>query len=189
VAGRAIFRETALEAYRRRTGRDVVPRLTYWPIIVCMWVLLAVLLGTLAGAWAVRVPTYVSAPGVILGSGDVSRTSGDVTAALFVPPDQSDRLRVGQPVHGQTGSSGEHAAGKVVAIESSVISPDAARDRYRIDGAADVITQPSRVVTLRLHEAPRSTASSGSRLDAQIRVGTQPLLALFPVLGKLFGRD
>ena len=164
MAGRAIFRETALEAYRRRTSRDVVPRLTYWPIIVCMWVLLAVLLGTLAGAWAVRVPTYVSAPGVILGSGDVSRTSGDVTAALFVPPDQSDRLRVGQPVHGQTGS-----AGKVVAIESSVISPDAARDRYRIDGAADVITQPSRVVTLRLHEAPRSTASSPARPGAAYR--------------------
>lgn len=189
MAGRAIFRETALEAYRRRTNRDVVPRLTYWPIIICMWVLLAVLLGTVAGAWSVRVPTYVSASGVILASGEVPRATGGVTAALFVPPDQSDRLRVGQPVHGQVGSSGKYAAGKVAAIESGVIGPDGARDRYRIDGPTDVITQPSHVVILRLDELPRSTGIGGSRLDARIQVGSQPLLALFPVLGKVFGED
>lgn len=189
MAGRAIFRETALDAYRRRTTRDVVPRLTYWPIIVGMWLLLAVLLGAVAWAWAVRVPTYVSAPGVIPTSGDMSRTTGGETAALFVSPDQSDRLRVGQPVHAQIGSFGEHATGKVAAIEPGVIGPDAAQDRYRIDESTDVITQPSRVVILRLDEASQSMASGGSRLDAQIQVGTQPLLALFPGVGKLFGRD
>lgn len=187
MADRTIFRDAALEAYRRRTNRDVVPRVTSWPIIVCLWLLVALLLGAAAVAWSVRVPTYISASGVMLAGGDNPAATGGMNAALFVPAQQSTRLRVGEAVRAQIGSAGGYAAGKIVVIQSGVVSPDEARSRYRLGGATDVITEPSRVVIVALDEAPRSTDSGGSRLVARIQVGSQPILALFPGLGKLFG--
>jgi hypothetical protein len=40
----AIFRESALEAHRRRAQRDLVPRVVSTPIILCSWPLLRTLL-------------------------------------------------------------------------------------------------------------------------------------------------
>lgn len=188
MADRTIFRDTALEAYRRRTNGDVVPRLTSWPVIICLWLLLAVLVAAAAVAWSVQVPAYISAQGVILrSSAQPVPGGGKAAAALFLPPGQTGSIRAGQPVHGQMGSSGRYVAGEVTRIESGVIGPAAARDRYRADGAPGVITQPSRVVIVRLDAAPRSLGNGGSRLATRIQVSSQPLLAFFPGLGKLFG--
>jgi hypothetical protein len=186
VADRSIFRDTAVEAYRRRANKDIVPRLTSWPIIIGLWVLLAVLLAGVVVAWSVHVPVYVSAQGVIPRDGAQAGPSGGGTAAaLFLPPDQAGRIRTGEPVRGQIGSSGGYAAGEVTQIRPGVISPGAARDRYGVQGATDVIAQPSRVVIVRLDDVPRG--SEESRLDARIQVSSQPILAYFPGLGRLLG--
>jgi hypothetical protein len=186
VPDRAIFRESALEAYRRRTERDIVPRLVSRPIIVCLWVLLGTLLAAVLVAWSIHVPSYVRASGVVSGPGKQSDpVAGEAAVVLFLPPDESARTRVGQPVDVQIGSSGTPLRGAIAKVEPGVIGPDAARRRYRFRGGADVLTQPSMVVLVRLGRALSPTAYGGSSLTARIEIGSQRLLALLPVLGKL----
>ena len=188
VADRVIFRERAIQAYQRGTAKDIVPRLTSWPIIVCLWILLALLLATVAVTWSVRVPFYVGAQGVILGNGAQAVPSGGRTAAaLFLPPDQSAGIRVGQPVHAQIGSSGPSASGGVTRVEPGVIGPDAARARYGFEPGADTVRQPWTVVIVRFGQSLPSAAYGGSLLTARVETGSQRLLALFPGLGRLIG--
>jgi hypothetical protein len=178
VPGRRIFRDSALEAYRRRTNKDVVPRLVTGPIAACFWLLLAMLVGAALLAWAVRVPAYVPA------SGKLER---DTRAVLFVPPDEAARVRPGQPVRGQIGSSGRYVRGAVERVATDVVGPDLARARYRFADASDVVMQPSIPVAVRLAEDLPRRAYAGSRLTAQVEVGSERLLALLPGLGELFG--
>ena len=188
VADRSIFRETAVEAYRRRATKDVLPRLTSWPAIVFGWVLILLLGAAAVLAWSIRVPAYIGAEGLIVSGEDQAQDSGSQTsAALFVPADQSGDLRVGQPVHARIGSTDTSVAGAVTRIEPDVVGPDAAKERYGVGDWADVVTQPSRVVIVRLRQVLSPTAYEGTRLTAQVEVGSQPLLALFPGLRELFG--
>src|SRR5437879_9034110 len=87
--------------------KAVVPRLISWPIIVCLWLLLGVLIATGFLAWYVQVPTYVDGSGIILARGDMLQPAyGQMVAVVFLPPDQSAHLRVGLPVDVQIGSAG-----------------------------------------------------------------------------------
>ena len=71
VPEHTIFRQSALTAYKRGMEKAVVPRLISWPIIVCLWLLLGVLLAAGFLAWYVQVPIYVDGPGIILARGDM----------------------------------------------------------------------------------------------------------------------
>jgi hypothetical protein len=104
-----------------------------------------------------------------------------------VPPGQSARVRSGQPVRGQIGSSETLVRGTVAKVAAGLIGPDAARRRYRLGDRGDLIAQPSIPVTLRITAALRRRAYAGSRLTAQVEVGSERLLALLPGLDKLFG--
>jgi hypothetical protein len=188
VADRVIFRESAVQAYQRRSTKDIVPRLTSRPAIVCLWLFLAVLVTSAAAAWSVRVPAYVDAQGVILRSGtEVGLNGGKTAGVLFLPPDQSAHMRVGQPVHALIGSSGPSASGAVAGIEPGVISPDTARARYRFEPGAGLVRQPWTVVTVRLEQPLPPAVYGGSNLTARVEIGAQRLLTFFPVFGQLVG--
>lgn len=189
MSDRAIFRERAIQAYQRGTAKDIVPRLTSWPTIVCLWILLALLLVTLAVAWSVRVPANVGAQGVILrGGAQTGISDGGTAAALFLPLDQSAHLRVGQPVHAVIGSSsGASASGTVARVEPGVTGPDTARAKYGFEPGADAVRQPWIVVIVRLGQSLPPGAYGGSLLNAQVETGSQRLLAFFPGLGALMG--
>jgi hypothetical protein len=188
VAQRVIFRENAVQAYRRGTAKDVLPRLTLRPIIICLWLLLAMLLAAAALAWSVRVPAYVDAQGTVLPNGARGGPAGGTTtAALFLPADQSPHVHVGRPVHVRIGSSGQSASGAVVRVEPGVISPDAARATYRFDPGADVDPQPWTVAIVRLERSLPPSVYSGSLLTARVQAGSQRLLGLFPGLSGSVG--
>jgi len=188
VTDRAIFRENAIRAYQRGTAKDIVPRLTSWPLIVSLWVLLAGLLATAAVAWSVRVPAYVGAEGVILPSGaQAGPGSGRTAAAVFLPPDQSAQIRVGQPVHALIGSPGLSASGAIARVEPGVTGPDAARARYGFEPGAGTLRQPWTVVIVRLRQSLSPDSYGGSLLTARVEIGSQRLLALLPGLGSLVG--
>lgn len=183
MADREIFRESAIQAYQRSTAKDIVPRLTSWPAITSLWVLLAALVAIAAVAWSVRVPTYASAQGVFLRGGAQAGPSGETTAAaLFLPPDQSAHIRAGQPV-ALIGSSGPSVAGAVTKVEPGVIGPDTARTRYRFEPGADMVRQPWTVVMVQLRQPLSSATYGGRRLTSRMEIGSQRLLALFPGLG------
>ena len=188
VADRAIFRERAVEAYRRGVDKDIVPRLTSWPVITCLWLLLGALMAATAVAWWVRVPAYVGAEGVILRSGaQAGLGGGNTAAALFLSPDQPAHLHAGQPVQAQLGSSGPAALGTVARIEPGLIGPDTARARYGFEPRTGIVRQPWTVVIIRLRQSLPSAAYSGSLLTARVQVGSQRLLALFPGFSGLAG--
>jgi hypothetical protein len=174
---RAIFRESALEAYRRRSERDVVPRLASTPIIACAWLLVATLLAAALIAWSVRVPAYLGATGVLLGR--------DATAAVvFAPPERAAEIRAGQSVRVRIGSSANPVAGVVARVQPGLIGPDEARRRY---GLAGVITEPSTGVLIRLRRSLSPRTYAGSRVTARVEAGSQRLGALIPGLGWLLG--
>jgi hypothetical protein len=176
--GRRIFRASALEAYRRRTEKDIVPRIVPRPVIACLWLFLAMLLGAALLAWSVRIPTYVRAPGVV---------RGDRAAVIFIGVDDSARVRPGRPVSGRIGSSDTYMRGAVADVPTGTVGPDAVRERYGAQGAADLITQPAVPVTVRLADALPAQSYAGSRVAAQVEVGSQRLLGLLPGIGRVFG--
>ena len=189
AADRAIFRETAIAAYRRGTDKDQLPRLTRWPTIALCWLLLTGLAIATVLAWSTRVPAYVAASGVVLARAakpgpTADQTAGSGAAAmLFLPPGQLSQIRVGQSVHGQIGSSGTHVAGIVRRIEPGVIGPVAARNRYELSGSWNALTQPSCVVIVGIGRALPPTVYGGSRWTAKIQVGSQRLLSFVPGIG------
>ena len=176
-------------SYKRSLEKDVVPRLISWPIIVCLWLLLGVLLAAGFLAWYVQVPTYVNGSGIILARGDMLQPAyGEMVAVVFLPPDQAAHLRVGLPVDVQIGSAGVLVHSTIAQVQPGVTSPDTARQRYRLEGVgALLVTQPSIVVIIKLGTKLPATAYSGSLCTARVETGSQSLLALLPGLGNFLG--
>jgi hypothetical protein len=127
----------------------------------------------------VRVPSYAAGTGVVVAPGE--QPSDGSVVALFLPPEQSARVRPGQLVQGQIGGSGPSVRGEVTAIEPALIGPARARDRFHLDSGSELVTEPSTVVLVRLSENLPSGADVGSHVTAQVQTGSQP------VLGSLFG--
>jgi hypothetical protein len=136
-------------------------------------------------AWFVQVPTYVDGSGIILAPGAMRQPAdGETVAVVFLPPDQAAHVRGGLPVHVQIGSVGAYVQGTIAKVEPGITSPDALRQRYRLDGVGSVLlTQPSTVLIVRLGTALPATAYAGSLVTAKVEIGSQRLLALFPGLG------
>jgi hypothetical protein len=189
VPERTIFRQSAITAYKQGTEKDVVPRLISWPIVVCLWLLLGVFMAAGLLTWYVRVPAYVDGSGIILAQGDkLAPAYGEAVAVVFLPPDRSAQVRVGLPADVQIGSTGVHLRGTIAKVEPGIMSPDAARTSYRLDGAgALLMTQPSVVVIVRLGTTLSATAYAGSLVTAKVEIGSQRLLALLPGLGEFLG--
>jgi len=184
MADRVIFRESAIQAYRQGMAKDIVPHLTFRAIIICLWLLLAMLIATAALAWSVRVPAYVDAQGVILQNSPEGEPGGATTeAALFLPADQSVHMRIGQPVNVRIGSSGPSASGAVVKVEPGLTGPDAARAKYRFEAGSGTLRQPWTVVIARLGQRLPPAAYGGSFLTAQVETESRRLLTLFPGFG------
>jgi hypothetical protein len=172
-------------------AKDVVPRLISWPIIVCLWLLLGVFVAAGFLAWYVHVPTYVDGSGIILAQEDMLQpANGEVVALVFLPPDQSAHVRVGLPADVQIGAAGIHVRGPIAQVEPDIMSPEAARKRYRLDGVgALLITQPSVVVIIRPDTTLQAAVYDGSLVTAKVETGSQRLLALLPGLGKFLGSN
>ena len=166
-----------------------MPHLISWPIIVCLWLLLGVLIATGFLAWYIQVPTYVDGSGTILARGDMLQPAyGEMVAVVFLPPDQSAHLRAGLPVQVQIGSAGMLVQSTIAEVEPGITSPDAARQRYRLDGVdALLVTQPSIVVIIKLGTKLPANAYPGSLCTARVETGSQRLLALLPGLGNFLG--
>jgi hypothetical protein len=163
-----------------------VPRFISWPISVCFWLLLGVFLAAGFLAWYVQVPAYVGGPGLILARGDMLQPADEETVAVvFLPADQSAQVRPGLPADVQIGSAGMHVRSRIAKVEPSIMSPAAARKRYRLDGAgALLITHPSVVVIVKLGTTLPVTAYAGSLVTTKIEIGSRRFLTLLPGLGR-----
>jgi hypothetical protein len=190
VASRSIFRESALAAYRRNTTRDVLPRLTSWPLVICSWLVLAALLAGAALAWTVQIPAYVAASGVVLDQQHTpTALSQAAVAVLLLPQQQAARLRPGQSVSAQLGTSGPAVDGRVAEVEPGLVAPDTARERYGFSGYPGGLEEPAAAVVVAITGSGTAAEYAGSHVAARIRVGSHRLLSFVPGLGRFTGGD
>lgn len=186
---RSIFRNKALQYYAQSREKDVLPRFVAPPVFIFLWVLLGLLLVATLLAWLGQVPTYVAGSGVVLNQGIKTQQGGnEVVAVVFLPATPSLHLRAGLPIQVQIGTTGPQLTGTIDTVQPGVISPSDARKRYSLNGdLAQVITQPSIAVTVRLGADVLAQMYAGSSVSAQVQVGTRSVLSLLPVIGQLIG--
>ena len=173
---RQIFRESALQEYVQRQERDVLPNIVSPPVFACSWFLLALVLMGGYLAWSARLPTYVSASGIVRAT-TVNKVSS-VQALIFFPTADATELRVGLPVTLQLGSTGPSISSTITQVASGKISPGDARKTYGLDaGEAEVITEPAKVVIVSLDKSVSASTYAGTTISAKVQVGTHSVLS------------
>lgn len=181
---RSIFREAAIKHYVQGRDKDVLPRFVSPPVFLFLWALLS--LCVIAGllAWNTRIPIY--APGIGMVTQD--RPSGQMVAILFLVPGQQPKVRPGQPIQAQIGTTGPRLQWTVTSVEPTLLSPEEAHHRYHLDNALSLlVTQPSVVIEVALDAGAVSPIYAGSLVHAQVQVGSQRVLALVPIVDKMIG--
>ncbi len=185
ISKRPIYRSKALQAYAQQRQKTVLPRFVAPPVFLLCWILLALLASATIVAWLAKVPSYMSASGVVLAG---QSGNAEAVAVIFVPAGSATTVHAGQAIQIQIGTTGPQLSSIVAAVDPALISPQAARQQYGLsDATAQTITQPSYVVTIPLGPHIPVQTYAGSLVHAQIQVGTRSVLSLLPVLNQFIG--
>lgn len=189
VSKRPIFRSQALQAYAQQRQKSVLPRFVAPPVFLLCWVLLALLASATIVAWLTRVPTYLSVSGIVLAESVPNQQgNSEAVAALFVPASSVTPVRVGQAAQVQIGSTGPQLTGTISTVDAAILSPAEVRQRFGLSGSlAQIVTQPSLVVMIRLGPTISAQTYAGSLVQSQIQIGTRSILSLLPILNHLIG--
>lgn len=188
-APRSIFRDQAIKSYIGRREKDVLPQLVAPPSFLFLWILLGLLMTAGLLAWLAQVPIYMEGSGVILEQQPPSASGqSEAVALIFFPALSASKVRAGLPIQLQIGSTGPSFTGKIDQVEPGIISPSEARKRYMLDNSvSQMLTQPAVVVRVRLGTTIPAHMYAGSVLSAQVQVGSQRVLSLFPGFERLIG--
>jgi hypothetical protein len=182
-AKRSLFRNNAWQQYIQRRARAELPRYITPRVFALFWILLALLLLLGSAAWWSEVPVYTTGPAILRANGTSPGLSlkgeAGVLAVIFLPAEAPLSLQSGLPVHLQIGSAGLQVDGTVIQVEAGVLSPQQARQQYKLDSSEGLlITQPSSVVIASLSTALSAQEYTGSIVTAQVQTGSQRLLTL-----------
>jgi hypothetical protein len=187
---RSIFRESAIKKYLQRQEQGVLLQVVSPPAFALLWIVLLLLLAAGVLAWAVEVPISATGQGVIVEqTADGAATDGgatgqngqEVVAALFFSPDQQGSLHQGQSVAMNVGLASSSLTGSIARVETDVISPNEARQRFNLQGTlAQVVTGPSVLVLVNIGSVSSAHSYVGSLCAAQVRIGSQRVLSLLP---------
>lgn len=188
--GSNIFREVALKHYLRGPSKDILPRFVSPRAFLYFWILfgLCVIAGILA--WNTPIPIYETGEGTLVINTQQSQEENQMLAVIFLAPDQLSKVKVGQSVQVKVGTTGLYEQSTIMTVEQTLLSPIEARKRYRLDGTMSLLVkQPATVVTVALDRTMIPQTYAGSIVQAQIQVGSQRVLFLLPVIGKLLGSE
>jgi hypothetical protein len=181
MANRSIFRSKAVEHYLQSREKTILPLFVAPPVFAFYWLLLGIFLMSGLVAWFGQVPQYTSGSGLISAqSTAVNQDKGQVIVLIFLPASSSARPQPGYSALIQVGPTGPQVNGTVDTIKPGVLSPSEVQKQYAFKVFTSVI-----VVSVKLGVQTASNLSVGSPVSAQIQIGSQRLLALFPVLNAL----
>ena len=181
MANRSIFRSKAVQHYLQSREKTILPLFVAPPVFAFYWLLLGIFLISGLIAWFGQVPLYASGSGLIATqSTSVNPDNTQTVALIFLPASSSTRPQPGWPALVQIGPAGPQINGTIDTIKPGVLSPSEVQKQY----AFKVLT-PVIVVSVKLAVQTASTLDTGNPVSAQIQVGSQRLLALFPVLNAL----
>jgi hypothetical protein len=175
-----IFRSKTVQNYMRNREKSVLPRIVAPPVFVLSWIVLIVLIVAGIAVWSGQVPSYIAGAGIILDANSMASQDGGATAAILLPASASSYIRPGLPIQLQIGQSGPQLHRTIDAVNQNLLSPGEIRQRYGF-----TIADPSLVVIVGLGSAVSERLYSGSPIQAQIQIGSQSLLVLFPVVNSL----
>jgi len=177
---RSIFRSKAVQKYVQNREKSVLPVAIAPPVFAFCWVLLTLL--TTAGivAWLGQVPLYITGAGIVLDQNISAHQGDEAMAIIFLPTGEISHLRIGLPVQVQIGQTGPQLNRSIDAINQNVFSPEQVRLQYGLG-----IAEPSVSLTVVLGSTISGPLYAGSLVQAQIQIGSQSLLSLFPVFDSL----
>ena len=180
-----IFRENAIKAYMRGRDKDVLPRFVAPPTFLFFWMLLLLLLFIGGLVWNIRLPIYLSGAGFVV----TSTRPAQAQVVVFFTPAQLPQLHANQPIQIHIGQHGPTIQSTVTTVEPVPLSPEQARQRFHLDGAAAaLLTEPSVALLIALSNSAISpTLYTGSLVQAQVEIGTHSVLSLIPGMQNLIG--
>jgi hypothetical protein len=188
-ARRSIYRKNALKDHLDEDEQKHSLRFVHWSMTTCLWFLLMLFLVTGFLSWCETIPVYANVAGIVLDhkmsiQEKTARASQPSTiAALFLLPNQTKQLHLGQNIPVQVGLTGAKLQSTIEQIEPGVASPADIRKRYASDSIYfPQITEPSTVVLIKLVKTPTST-QAGSPVIATIEVGSERLITMLSGIG------
>lgn len=176
---RPIFRSKTLQTYIQNREKSVLPRIITPPVFALSWIVLALLIAAGITIWYGQVPVYITGSGIIPEPLASSQQETDTTAIILFPISDIAYLQADLPIQIQIDPAGSRLVfnSRVVAVSQSPLSPDEIHLKYGLEVAA-----PAVVVTATLGTALSRKLYAGSLVQAQLQIGSQSLLSLFPVL-------
>jgi hypothetical protein len=194
IAGTPPFspRADAVQRYLSAREDALLPRFVSRQAIACLWLLLAVYLGSAAAASLVRVPVYASGPAVVLDERVPQAAAGPLpVVAVFLPPTSARQVRVGQKLILDARAGRKRRIARVAAVEAEVRGPDRLLLRFSLSGAAAAaVTRPSVVALARWSggDARETAAAHAGRVyRAHVEIGACRAISFLPGFGALSG--
>ncbi|GCE23454.1 hypothetical protein [Dictyobacter kobayashii] len=179
------YRERALKHYSQQNQEAVVPRLISLRTAAVLWIVLAVLLIAVVVSWFGQIPMFTTASGIVLGQKTAHEAQG---VYIFIPANQLNTIQAGMPVRVQVGLNGPDFTTTVESVDKKVMTPTDARQQFNLGSSGwGVIEEPSVVVTVKNSSANLLKSFAGSVINAQIQIGTRPVLSLIPGISQFVG--
>lgn len=173
------FRERAMREYLQRQEKDILPRFLspYITILVYLLFFLLLLVGLLA--WWGEVPLFITGSGVVRSQGAITASrSQKMVIVLFVPARYASQIHLGAKTQVSVEPTGQQFTSRLEQIEAKSISPQEARQRYKLDAAAaQAIPQSAVTVILLSVTAHSPPMEAGDLVSAQVQVGSQRILS------------
>jgi hypothetical protein len=176
----SIFRSKTVQKYIQNREKSVLPRIATPPVFVCLWITLVLLIVAGIVVWFGQVPEYITGSGVVLDSSASAQLSEEATAIILFPASEASLLRVGLPAQVQIGQTGPLVDQSVDVVNQHLLSPSEVHQQYGLQ-----VADPSLVVTVQLGPTVSQSLYAGSLVQAQIQIGSQSLLSLFPIFNNL----
>lgn len=174
----AIFREKALKHYTQGRKKDVLPNFSSISAALFAWLLLGSLIATGLVAWYGQVPVLLPGSGIVLGNGNKEATTDGANALAFFAPEQATRLRVGDTVQVQFGTSSSHIDGTVAQVMPGTTDLATALTHYGLNfGNVASQSQQIAVALIKLGANFPAASYAGSTVVVEVTVGTQSLFS------------
>jgi hypothetical protein len=179
---RAIFRSKTVQKYIQNREKSVLPRIVAPPVFALCWVVLTLLIAAGIITWSGQVPLYITGSGIIAESSTLVHRGTDATAIILFPISNATHLQVGLPILVQVdpAGSGPVVKARVATVSHDPLSPERIHLQYGL-----VVAEPAIVVTVALGSALAGNLYAGSPVQAQLQIGEQSLLKLFPIINSL----
>lgn len=185
---RSIFRSKALQSYSGREQQSVSNTLATPRSLYLLWALLSLVVSFGVITWLKEIPVFTPAVAVSTHTHALQRdTAASTRILLLLPGDQLNRLRVGQNVVLKLHATPRRLMAKIYAVEPEVLSQQAAQERFDSGIRFQDAGKAQAVAWARL-VSPASCAAllnhGGTAIDAWVQTDSEPVLSLFPLMGR-----